>query len=522
MPSSPRRPWLGAAAAGFLLIGLLAAPEPTRAGDVPTSIASSFELIPESHLIRVTAVLTVKNLIPSTTQGYTTTDFYVNTAAFNVDPAGTNYRVSTTGGSASISIGNHEEGFLPIATVSFPSIFYGQSRTITTTYDIPSGAPRSGGTHRAGMAYAIFCGFPGGAYGGDPESLRILVPDRYAVDQYSGLDMSTTSADGKTVLTWSGATDPGSESHSACVEATDENAFQVGDHTSPGGIHVTTKNWPEDTEWQQAVSAEVGPQLDSLEEVIGRPADAEEITVQEVLGEALSGYAGEFDSDTGIARVSEDALDPLIAAHELAHAWFNENWTAENWLWEGYAEYYGRLVSETEPCPLADVTAYTGDVQLDSWSYLPDIPTADDEALVDAQYSTACWVVTAVADKVGTEGMQEITAAATDDEIAYLGNLPAEKDHPGPVSWKVWLDLADERGLVPAGEEDLDWLQGLLLEYGATAQAPLLRDRSDARAAYHELLTDTDDWSAPLAIRKPMADWSVRRRDGRDLGGHGH
>ena len=507
MPSSPRRPWLGVAAAGFLLIGLLAGPEHARAGNIPTSIASTFELVPESHLIRVTVVLNVTNRIPSTTQGNTTTNYYVNTAGFSVDPAGTNYRLSTTGGSAHISIGNHEEGFLPNATVTFPAIYYGQSRTITTTYDIPSGAPRSLGTQRAGMAYAIFCGFPGGVYPGDPESLRILVPDRFTVDQYSGLDMATTSADGKTVLTWSGARSPGSESHSACIEATDENAFQTGDHTSPGGIHVTTKNWPEDTEWQQAVSAEVGPQLDALEEAIGRAPDAEDITVQEVLGEALSGYAGEFDEDTGIARVSEDALDPLIAAHELAHAWFNVNWTAENWLWEGYAEYYGRLVSETVPCSLADVSAYPGDVQLSDWSYLPEIPTADDEALVDAQYNTACWVVTAVADKVGAEGMQEITAAATDDEIAYLGNLPAEKDLRGPVSWRVWLDLADERGLVPAGEEDLDWLQGLLLEYGAASSGALLSDRSDARAAYHALLTATDDWSAPLAIREPMADW---------------
>ena len=85
MRKAPRRPWLGAVAGGILLVGLMAAPERAQAGNVPTSIASSFELIPESHLIRVQAILTVTNQIPSTTSGYVTTNYYINTSEFAVD-----------------------------------------------------------------------------------------------------------------------------------------------------------------------------------------------------------------------------------------------------------------------------------------------------------------------------------------------------------------------------------------------------------------------------------------------------
>ena len=502
----PWRGWLRLVGIAALSGATLGLPAPVEAGNVPTSITTTYELLPELHRVHVTVVHKVTNQIPSTTSGNVTTDYFIDESQFNVDPVGANFAVSTPGGGAGIRV-THKEGYLSTATVTFPAVFYGQSRTITTTYDLISGAPRSGFTHRAGMAYANFCAFPGGAYTGDPEAMTILIPERFEVEQYDGDELTRSTANGKIVLSSGSAPVPDDPAwHGACVEAVDEAAFTATEHTSPSGIAVTAKSWPEDTAWQQAVSDEVGPTLDELETAIGRPPDSDAITVQEVIAEELSGYAGEFDPTDGIARVSEDALDPLVAAHELAHAWFNDHFTVENWLWEGYAEYYGRLVTDTDACTTAEIKATGGEATLSSWGYLPPIPTDADFALVDAQYATACYVVTAVADRVGDEAMQEITAAVEELEIPYLGEGEPEEHH-GPLDWRKWLDLADERGLVPAGEEDLDWLQNLLTEYGAATGESALDARSGARAAYHQLLADSAPWSAPYAIRDPLSHW---------------
>jgi hypothetical protein len=502
----PWRGWLRLVGIGLLTAATFGMPAPAEAGNVPTSITSTYELLPDLHRVHVTVVHTVTNQIPSTTSGNVTTDYYIDSSQFNVDPVGGNYTVSTPGGGAGIRV-THKEGFLSTATVTFPAVYYGQSRTITVGYDLISGTPRSGFTHRAGMAYANFCAFPGGAYTGDPEAMTILIPERFEVEQYDGEELTRSTANGKIVLSSGSAPVPDDPAwHGACVEAVDEDAFTATEHTSPSGIAVTAKSWPEDTAWQQAVSDEVGPTLDELEVAIGRPPDSDTITVQEVIAEELSGYAGVFDPTDGIARVSEDALDPLVAAHELAHAWFNDHFTVENWLWEGYAEYYGRLVTETDTCTVAEIEATGAEATLSSWGYLPPIPTDADFALVDAQYATACYVVTEVADRIGDEAMQEITTAVDELEIPYLGEGEPEEHH-GPLDWRKWLDLADERGMVPAGEEDLDWLQDLLGEYGAAPDDAALTDRSEARAAYHELLADSAPWSAPYAIRDPMSHW---------------
>jgi hypothetical protein len=506
MSGSRRRSSVALVGIGLLLASSLLTPESAHAGNVPTTTNSTFELLPDAHRIRVTVVQTLTNRIPSTTSGNVITDYYINQSSFGVDPLGVNYRVSSTGGAASVRV-QHKEGFLSTATVTFPAAYYGQSRTITTTYDILSGAPRSGSTFRAGMAYARFCGFPGGVYAGDPESLRIVVPERFEVAQVYGEHMALATEGGKDVFSRSGTTTEGTDAGNVCVEAIDEAAFATVDHESPGGIRVTTRSWPEDTEWQQAVSTAAGPTLDALEVAIGRSPDAESITLQEVLAEELSGYAGEFDDESGIARLSEDALDPLIAAHEMAHAWFNDDFTIENWLWEGYAEYYGRLVVDAEPtgCSFDDVSAGP-EADLGNWGYLPALPTDEDYALVDAQYATACWIVAEVARKVGDDAMREIIAAVEDDEIPYVGDGPAEENSVA-LSWRKWLDLADERGLVPAGEEDLDWLQELLVEHGAATSGQDLADRSEARASYHELREESGPWAMPIVIREPMARW---------------
>lgn len=61
--------------------------------------------------------------------------------------------------------------------------------------------------------------------------------------------------------------------------------------------------------------------------------------------------------------------------------------------------------------------------------------------------------------------------------------------------------------LRPAGRDDLDFTQRLLADYGIPKSATELDQRSAARSQYHELATQAGEWSLPIAIRRPMADW---------------
>jgi len=491
-----------------MLVPLLV-PTTASAGNVPTSTSATYELIPEAGLIRVTIVIMVTSLIPSTTQGNVTTDYFIDNVSFGVEPHGVNFRASTSGGTATVSVQSEGEGFLSTGTVTFPGVFYGQTRSITVVYDILTGAPRSGIATRAGMAYANFCAFPVGVYTGDPASYQIVVPSRFAVEQFFGAELQETSSGGMKILSGESTPTPGEPGfYGTCVEALDAAAFSEREHISAGGIKVTTQAWPEDPAWSDAVVGTLDETLNALEERIGPlPATQGAITLREVLGESLVGYIGSFDPEISLARVSEDALDPRIAAHELAHAWFNDTFSDEIWLSEGHAEFFASEVvtSERGPCTRPDPAAMAS-VELRNWAFLPVFPTEEDHALVGAQYDTACWVVTEVGRKVGEDLMREIIEAVFSGEIPYLGEPEAETVRGHAATWQDWLDLADERGLLPSGEADLDWLQELLVEVGAASERALA-DRADTRANYHDLLDATDPWHAPTVIRFDMARW---------------
>lgn len=496
-------------AASFLALSLLAAPSDVRAGNVPTTTNATYELLPDQGLMRVTVAMTVKNLIPSVTQGNVTTNYFLDEASFAAHEDGTNFRATTPGGSASVTI-QRKAGYLPTATVHFPSTFYGATRALTITYDVKGSPPRSDNPTRIGNAFASFCTFPAGVYTGDPESFSVIIPSRFEITQTDGPTLaSQTVSYSRTLLTNGQSTTPkGSEFNGACFVVNNPQAYASTDTTTDSGITVTTEAWPEDHQWSDAVSAAAGTDLAALEEAIGVGPDTDEITIREVLAEALSGYAGTFDPERSVAQVSEDALEPLVAAHELAHAWFNDAFSDEVWISEGYAEYYGRHIlgaSQVPPCPEPD--AATQDlVELGDWTFLPAIWTEEDQARIAAQYGAACWVVTEVAGRIGDDAMREVVQAATEWEIPYVGVEPAEVFDPGPATWQRWMDLVDERGLIPAEAEDPEWLQALLVDLGAATGAEV-DHRAETRALYHDLLADSAPWDAPMAIRREMTNW---------------
>ncbi len=82
----------------------------------------------------------------------------------------------------------------------------------------------------------------------------------------------------------------------------------------------------------------------------------------------------------------------------------------------------------------------------------------------------------------------------------------SSKRRTRPVDWRQWLDIVDEAGLVPAGVTDLTFAEDLLVTTGVIRRRAV-RDRADARVAFHELRALGPGGVTPAMVRRGMDHW---------------
>ena len=80
----------------------------------------------------------------------------------------------------------------------------------------------------------------------------------------------------------------------------------------------------------------------------------------------------------------------------------------------------------------------------------------------------------------------------------------------GRPDWREFLDAVDELGLVPAGVEDLEVAERLLLAEGI-ASRKLLKGRAAARAAFHDARSGALEGMMPRAVSTAMDEWDWQR-----------
>ena len=478
----------------FLAVAAGAGGEPSAAkaaaGAVETAL-TTYELVPGEGVLRVTIDLSV-------------TDFGVGgstTSYVWLEKAARNLRMTADRGGVSRTAEKRVEGFVAYR-ISFQLVEPAETRTIRVTYDLPGGSPRSASPTRVGRAYAAFCVFANGLDGG---SVRVVVPDSFGMEVWPG-QMTVVPSGDRTI--YASGTVADTSTFYRCLEGTNEDGFRRSTVTSPSGRRVVIEGWPEDGAWQAAVGAEVGSAVDSLEELVGRGLPGtRSIKVREVSNSELGYYAGIYDPDTGIARISETYTEPGVVAHELSHAWLNLNELATRWMSEGLAQWAERVSATAGPaCAEPAATPALRSVNLAEWTWLGPRSTAAERDVVAYQYDASCWIVTALGARMGAERMSDVVKALLDRGAAY-GDEPSDRrPDSGPADWRTFLDLVDEVGLVPAGVADLELAQDLLLQYGVADQDSLA-GRAEARAAYHALAADLGPWAMPEAIRWPLERW---------------
>ncbi len=492
---------LAAALAVTLLAIQLPAPVAIEAANgLDLTATSTFTVNPEGGRLDITVQVQMRNTPPNSGG----TQYYYNAAFIYLESGATNVRAIADSGSASASRSQSGSGY-DLWKISFTSvIYYGSSRSLTITYAVPGGAPRSDAETRVGAAYADFCVISNGV---DSGTVRVVAPAGFTFTFIAVKGTFTSVATGGST-TWTSGTITDNTNFWACFAGTNPAGYTSSTLASPSGRQISIQAWPEDAGWKDQVTADVTGAVGALEALIGRGLPGSgQVAVREVTSNSLGNYAGSFDTDAGVAYVAED-IQLGVVAHELAHAWFNGSLFGYPWLSEGSAGWAESMITKVackDPGgPPSGVTA-----NLNSWSFAGPRATKTELAAVTYQYDASCFVVSDLARAAGTSGTRAAITALLDGLIAYQSNGSQLKASSTKAGWREWLDAMDELGIAPAGGAGLTYAQDLLKRFGAgtATDLPLLLQRADARKAYHDLAPIVTDWALPEGLLRAMAEW---------------
>ena len=506
--------------AGALQLGL---PTPAAAADGLTETAvTTYTVNSAAGRLDVRIDVTVRNTKANTTTydpciklvydpiyGYhtvsgtcpQTTRYYVNEAYVWLESGATSIKVTANAGAAKVTLYKKGDGYNEYR-ITYKAVYKGQTRSLGVTYQIPGGAPRSNAATRIGAAYVSFCVT---ANGYDSGSTRVLIPAAFdvTVDAQNGTFSKSSAND---IVTYSTPSMVKPEDFWACIDGDNIGGFKKTSLTSPSGRSIEIQAWPEDADWHGQVTRQIEVSLGKLETLIGRPLPGSgTVVVREVSDAGLGAYIGTFDADTSVARVSEDFTQPGVVAHELSHAWFNDSLFSGRWLSEGSAGWAESTITHLA-CTQPGVYPGAGKPSIASWTFAGPKATDQELDVVAYEYAASCYIVSAVVTEIGETRMRDALAALMDRSLAYQSGDIVLAGRSGSQDWRKWLDAVDELGMIPAGVEDLDFVQNLLFKYGAAPDGSLAA-RSTARATYHDLARSVGDWILPEAILRPMSEW---------------
>ena len=273
---------------------------------------------------------------------------------------------------------------------------------------------------------------------------------------------------------------------------------------------LVISSWPGDEEWNRFVEQGLVEGIPFLIDQIGVDWPVEgELEVIETVAPALAGYGGWFyepggsgGSDAAI-DVGEELLLDLLG-HEIAHAWFNDDFSGMRWLNEGLAEHFGvrfaEALDDTEVTEFEPVTP-GGDGAVDLIDWRDPVFRADGEPDPTERYGYAAsiQVISAIADEIGDEALEATLVALFAVENPYRESLI----DPGPARVD-WRDLLDALELVGGSETAESLLATWVLGDDEEARLAVRADAQDAAAG---LEGRGPGWRIPDVVPMLLADW---------------
>jgi hypothetical protein len=476
--------------------GTLAAPNPVlAAGDFAETAVTTYHLDTAANRIDVISLISIKNNKKSSAAyDYYWPGWYVTVPL----QAGT---VKATSNAGAVKQTLYKKtATTRVLLMTFPRLWYRETRVLTIAYSIPAG-PQAAGGFRSLRAFARLCAQ---GVGIDSGVLNVEIPDGFEVRFTGGHALDRVSATAGFQTFSSGSVNDATH-YGSCLEATNMAGLTATRTTSTPAFNIQA--WPEDAAWAATITAEAPDYAARLETLTGLKMPAGPITIQEAGLSVFGEYAGTPGS-APIAIVTEDA-DHSAVAHSLAHILFNRSVFAQDWMAEGFAGYSERIAGPGNYQTCGDPGGWPteGYATLDPWTKPAIDSTTTDLAVVAWQRSAACYLIATLADSMGPDGFKAVAGAVTRGEIAYAGAGTPEAGPTGlPIDARELLDVIDERGLFPAGTADPDQAGNLFSRFGIVEAADLPA-RSQARSAYHALVKAAGTWNPPYTIRGAMAGW---------------
>ena len=303
---------------------------------------------------------------------------------------------------------SEDEDSFSVALVHFRSnLFFKRSRTVTVTYEIPGGEPRSEDSTRVNSA---FVGFQLVAFG-DPDGaeVRLVGLDDYQVSLDGERMTLETDEAGKDVLVAKAIADP--QEWFVLVGAINDDALTITDHEFTGQ-NITIRNWPGDDQWYDTVSDTFELGLPALADLVGLawPID-DTLVVTESIAPNISGFGGWFFVEDGTQIEIGEEVDRQIVLHEMSHAWFNDDLFVGRWITEGFAEEAAsivlREVFNAREFPIVVSAFDTSAVNLNAWVF-PNVQSDLTDAHEAYGYNASWSVIHDLTTEIGRDAFAEV------------------------------------------------------------------------------------------------------------------
>jgi hypothetical protein len=459
---------------------------------------STYEVFPDDSRVSVIVAVDATNATPSTTKGNFRTRYFYEGFNMPIPLEAENVVAFDGDRETTVSLEVSEDGSFQVAFVRFRSnLFYNRSRSVTVSYEIPGGLPRSEDVTRINSA---FVALPLYAFG-DPENaeVRLLGLEDYEITLDGNHLREEVDDDGRQVWVDRNIVNP--PEWFVWVNALNDEGLVITEGQF-ANQDVRIRSWPGDDEWYESVSDTLDQGLPALMGVIGLGWPVEDtLVVTEAIAPNLFGFGGWYFVDEDEIEIGE-SVDRAVVLHEASHAWFNGTLFTERWIDEGLAEETAsivlREVFEEREFPRAIPRLDSNAVNLNAWK-IPTVRTEQSDAREEYGYNASWSVIHDISGEIGTDAFLEVLRYADSDKIAYVGRPDAET-WDDPDDWRRLLDLFEEVG----GSESAS---GIFADFVVTtAETATLEARAEARALYEDF-QETTGRQPPYPIRKSMSDW---------------
>lgn len=467
-------------------------------------VSSSKTYTPDTanEQIVVTASYTMTNVQPDELLGDSVRSYYFTSWVVAVPATVTDFRATSNGAPLDVSLAPDDDTEdIMFSTISLPTnLDFEETVTVDVSYTIPGGEPRTGGAvARVNDSFLSFSVWAAGDPG--TTDVRVNVPDGFILDLEGSLDDFTIRSEDGEVF-YEALDIPQPRQFFGQVFGRNDNGLITETAQLPNAT-ASIRAWPDDPDWATFVVEAIEDDVPVIEELTGLAWPAGDIEVIETVTPYLYGYGGWFNASSGLIEIGENLERDLIL-HELTHAWFNEELIEGRWITEGLAEEYAsRTIEATgdiRPDPERPDLNDPVRVPLAVWGSPWSLDESEAFAYEQFHYNASWWVVRQITDDIGLEAFAEVLGALDRDELAYPGEGPIELTQLS-TRWIHLFDLLDRN----TSTEGLDELFETYVL--SPAEAEKLATRRATLVSYEELLDASDNWGAPLVIRRELSAW---------------